>query len=85
MRELVAVLEQQREAADTLLLGRTSFEEMHSYWPKQTDDPTGIADYQQTPWRSTWLTLLIIAADDCQDLSIPGWGGHARRPGRRCR
>ena len=28
---------------DALLLGRQTFEDFRSYWPKQTDDPTGIA------------------------------------------
>jgi dihydrofolate reductase len=35
----------QRGAADALLLGRVTFEQMRGYWPLQTDDTTGISDY----------------------------------------
>ncbi|MET0863254.1 MAG: dihydrofolate reductase family protein [Nakamurella sp.] len=38
-------IRQQREAADAFLVGRTTFEQMRSYWPQQTDDTTGITDY----------------------------------------
>jgi dihydrofolate reductase len=38
-------LRKQREAADALLLGRVTFEQMGGYWPLQTDDTTGITDY----------------------------------------
>jgi dihydrofolate reductase len=43
--DVVDVLREQSEAADALLLGRVTFEDMRGYWPQQTDDPTGIADY----------------------------------------
>jgi dihydrofolate reductase len=38
-------LREQAAAADALLLGRVTFEEMRGYWPLQTDDETGIRDY----------------------------------------
>lgn len=43
--ELTAELRRQDETADALLLGRQTFQDFRSYWPHQTDDPTGIADY----------------------------------------
>ena len=43
--DVVEALRVQREAADALLLGRVTFEQMRGYWPAQTDDATGIADY----------------------------------------
>ena len=43
--DVLDALREQREAADALLLGRVTFEDMRGYWPLQTDDPTGIADY----------------------------------------
>lgn len=43
--DLVAVLRQQMEAEDALLLGRNTFESFRGYWPRQTDDTTGITDH----------------------------------------
>ncbi|WP_040812651.1 dihydrofolate reductase family protein [Nocardia concava] len=41
----VEAVREQFEAADAVLFGRVTFEEMRGYWPHQTDDPTGVADY----------------------------------------
>ena len=38
-------LREQAAAADALLLGRVTFEEMRGYWPLQTHDETGVKDY----------------------------------------
>lgn len=35
----------QGNEADALLLGRRTFEAFREYWPRQTEDRTGIADY----------------------------------------
>ena len=43
--DVVDVLREQGAASDALLLGRVTFEDMRGYWPLQTDDRTGIADY----------------------------------------
>jgi dihydrofolate reductase len=43
--DVETALRKQREAADALLLGRLTFEQMRGYWPLQTDDTTGITDY----------------------------------------
>jgi len=43
--DLVAALREQSEAADAVVFGRVTFEEMRSYWPEQTDDATGVTDY----------------------------------------
>ena len=43
--DVEAALRKQREAADALLLGRVTFEQMRGYWPLQTEDTTGITDY----------------------------------------
>jgi dihydrofolate reductase len=43
--DLEAVLGAHMAAADAFLVGRVTFEEMHGYWPKQTDDTTGVTDY----------------------------------------
>jgi dihydrofolate reductase len=43
--DVVAAIREQREAADGLLVGRRTFEDMRGYWPRQSDDTTGIRDY----------------------------------------
>ena len=43
--DIVEAIRQQREAADALLVGRVTFEELRGFWPAQTDDTTGISDY----------------------------------------
>jgi dihydrofolate reductase len=45
LAEVTAVLQEQAAAADALLLGRISFEEMRGFWPHQTDDTTGNTEY----------------------------------------
>lgn len=36
---------QHQAAADAVLMGRVTFEEMRGYWPLQTEDETGVTDY----------------------------------------
>jgi len=43
--DVLEALREQREAADGLLVGRVTFEQMRGFWPLQTDDETGITDY----------------------------------------
>lgn len=45
LAEVTSMLTQQAAAADALLLGRITFEEMRGFWPHHTDDTTGITDY----------------------------------------
>ena len=42
--DLLEELHRQDRDADALLVGRQTFEDLRGYWPKQTDDPTGITD-----------------------------------------
>ncbi|MGH3453407.1 MAG: dihydrofolate reductase family protein [Nocardioidaceae bacterium] len=43
--DVIAAIGEQSAAADAVLLGRVTFEEMRGFWPHQTDDPTGVSDY----------------------------------------
>lgn len=45
LAEVNEVLQRQAGAADSLLLGRVSFEDMRGFWPEQSDDTTGNTDY----------------------------------------
>ena len=53
-----------RQAADALLVGRNTFEAFREFWPKQTDDPTGISDYLNT------VNKYVVSGT----LDDPGWG-----------
>ena len=46
--DVIGALTDQREAADAVLLGRVTFEQMRGYWPLQSDDTTGVTDYLNT-------------------------------------
>jgi dihydrofolate reductase len=43
--DLLEESHRQDSQADALLVGRQTFEDFRSYWPNQTDDPTGVTDY----------------------------------------
>jgi dihydrofolate reductase len=43
--DLVEALAEQAASADAFLVGRVTCLEMRGYWPKQTDDQTGVSDY----------------------------------------
>jgi dihydrofolate reductase len=43
--EMREVEERLRATADALLVGRLTFEAFRGYWPRQTDDTTGVTEY----------------------------------------
>ena len=43
--DLLEEAHRQDSQADALLVGRQTFEDFRGYWPKQTEDPTGVTDY----------------------------------------
>jgi dihydrofolate reductase len=43
--DLIEQTQQHSAAADGFLAGRKTFEAFHGFWPKQTDDQTGVTDY----------------------------------------
>jgi dihydrofolate reductase len=43
--DIISAQREQRNGADAVLMGRVTFEQMRGYWPLQTDDESGVADY----------------------------------------
>jgi dihydrofolate reductase len=56
--DLQAALGEQAEAADAVLFGRVTFEEMRGYWPAQTDGTLGDPEWEPTT---------VFPADGFQD------------------
>src|SRR5829696_3805907 len=74
--DLQAALGEQAEAADAVLFGRVTFEEMRGYWPAQTDDTTGVTGYLNrvakyvvsgTLGDPRWEPTTVLPADGFQD------------------
>src|SRR5215211_1637353 len=74
--DLQEALAEQSAAADAVLFGRVTFEEMRGYWPKQTDDTTGVTDYLNrvakyvvsgTMGDPEWEPTTVLPADGFQD------------------
>jgi dihydrofolate reductase len=63
MSDVIAALAEQRAGADAFLVGRRTFEQMRSYWPRQTDDETGVSDYLDR------VPKYVVS----QTLEDPGW------------
>ena len=61
-------LRQQRDRADSLLLGRRTFEAFRGFWPKQVDNPSGTSEYLNRVRKHVVSTKLPV--DDGADL---GW------------
>jgi dihydrofolate reductase len=61
--DLNAALREQADAADALLVGRVTFEEFRGYWPLQTDDDTGVAEYLNN------VSKYVVSST----MKDPGW------------
>jgi dihydrofolate reductase len=61
--DVIAALKAQTDAADALLVGRTTFEELRGFWPHQTDDETGVSDYLNR------VSKYVVSST----LDDPGW------------
>jgi dihydrofolate reductase len=75
--DLVAALREQSEAADAVLFGRVTFEEMRGYWPERTDDTTGVSDYlnrvqkyvvSSTMTDPKWQHATVLSGDPVEEV-----------------
>jgi dihydrofolate reductase len=75
--DLIEELHRQDRTADGFLVGRQTFEDLRGYWPKQTDDASGITDYlnrvQKYVISSTitdpeWQNSTVLAGDPVEEV-----------------
>lgn len=60
-------------AADTLLLGRTSYEGFRAYWPRVADDPTQPAVEREIS-RLNGAIEKVVVSDSLTQQNAEGWG-----------
>lgn len=60
-------------AADTLLLGRTSYEGFRAYWPSVADDPTQPAVEREIS-RLNGAIEKVVVSDSLTQQNAEGWG-----------
>ena len=61
--DIAATTAEHSAAADALLVGRNTFEAFRQFWPRQTDDSTGVADYLNS------VDKYVVSST----LGEPGW------------
>ena len=61
--DVVEAIAEHSAAADAFLVGRVTFEDMRGYWPKQTDDTTGVTAYLDS------VAKYVVSGT----LTEPGW------------
>jgi dihydrofolate reductase len=70
--DLLDELHRQDRAADAFLVGRQTFQDLRGYWPKQTEDTTGITDYlnqvakyvvSSTMTEPEWQNTTVVSDD----------------------
>ncbi|HET6165511.1 MAG TPA: dihydrofolate reductase family protein [Marmoricola sp.] len=76
--DLTAELRRQDQDADAFLVGRQTFTDLRSYWPHQTDDPTGIGEYldqvqkyvvSSTLTEPEWEPTTILSGDPVEAVA----------------
>src|SRR5882724_10061529 len=84
--DLLEESHRQDSEADALLVGRQTFEDFRGYWPKQTDDPTGVTDYlnrvdkyvvSSTMSDPQWQNSTVLTGDPIERITEL-----KRRPGK---
>jgi dihydrofolate reductase len=75
--DLLAELHRQDTTADGFLTGRRTFEDLRSYWPHLSDDPTGISDYlnrvqkyvvSSTMTDPQWQNSIVLSGDPAEEV-----------------
>jgi len=75
--DLLEESHRQDREADGFLVGRRTFEDLRGYWPKQSDDSTGITDYlnqvqkyvvSSTMTAPDWQNSAILSGDPVEEI-----------------
>jgi dihydrofolate reductase len=75
--DLNEALREQAAAADAVLFGRVTFEEMRGFWPLQTNDKTGVTEYlnnvekyvvSSTMTEPEWQRSTVLSGDVVDDV-----------------
>ena len=77
--DLLAETHRQDAESDALLLGRQTFEDFRSYWPNQSDDPTGITDYLNNV--AKYVVSTTMTDPEWENSTVLGGRSGASRPG----
>lgn len=76
--DLIAANQANMQAADALLLGRKTYQEFVGFWPYQSDDTTGVADYinkvakfviSSTLTKAEWNNTTILSGDLADEIT----------------
>jgi dihydrofolate reductase len=75
--DLLEEIHRQDRRSDAFLTGRRTFEDLRNYWPKQTDDTSGITDYLNTVRKyvvsstltdAQWENTTVLSGDPVQQV-----------------
>jgi dihydrofolate reductase len=75
--DLLEELHRQDRRSDALLTGRQTFEDLRSYWPRQSDDTSGITQYlnevhkyvvSSTLTDPQWQNTTVLSGDPVQQV-----------------
>jgi dihydrofolate reductase len=77
MSDLHEELQRQAGQADGFLVGRQTFEDLRGYWPRQTDDTTGVTEYlnqvnkyvvSSTMTDPEWVNSTVLDGDPVEQV-----------------
>ena len=75
--DLLEEIHRQDRRSDAFLTGRRTFEDLRNYWPKQTDDTSGITNYlnsvrkyvvSSTLTDAQWENTTVLSGDPVQQV-----------------
>jgi dihydrofolate reductase len=75
--DMLEELHRQDSTSDAFLVGRRTFEDLRGYWPKQTDDATGVTDYlnrvrkyvvSTTMTEPGWENSTVLSGDAVEEV-----------------